>query len=100
MFFFKTVFPFSQSSSNPAFPSPPHSIFMKDIWEFYSLLSLTLFIAGLAIQSLIIIKIIIIDISVLKLLKGNVPSEGLKQLAHVVQDVFFFILCGHKVWKN
>lgn len=61
---------------------------MKDIWELYALQSLTLFIVGLAIQSLIITKIIIIDISVLTLLKENDPSEGLKQLAHVVQESF------------
>lgn len=60
---------------------------MKDIWELYSLQSYTLFLAGLAIQSLIIIKIIIVDILGLKLLMEKVSSEGLKQLAHVVQEV-------------
>lgn len=72
------------------------SIFMKDIWEIYSLQSYTLFLAGLAIQSLIIIKIIIVDILGLKLLKEKVSSEGLKQLAHVVQEVSLH-LCGHNV---
>lgn len=48
---------------------------MKDIWELYSLL---------------IIKIIIIDISGLKLLKEKVSSEGLKQLAHVVYEVSLY----------
>lgn len=52
--------------------------------------SLTLFIVGLAIQSLIITKIIIIGISVLTLLKENVLSEGLKQLAHVVWEGFLY----------
>lgn len=50
---------------------------MKDIWE-------------LVIQSLITIKIIIIDISGLKLLKEKVSSEGLKQLAHVVYEASLY----------
>lgn len=65
---------------------------MKDIWELYSLQSRTLFITGLAIQSRLIIKIIIIDISGLKLLKEKVLSKGLKQLAHVVQEVSLYPL--------
>lgn len=60
---------------------------MKDIWELYSLQSLTLFFASIAIQSLIIINIIIRGISVLKLLKEKVPSKGLK-LAYIVQEIF------------
>lgn len=88
--FFKDFSPLLQYFSSPALPSPTHSIFMKDIWELYSLQPLTLFTVGLAIQSLIITKIIIIDISVLTLLKENAPSEGLKQLAHVVQEGFLY----------
>lgn len=70
-------------SSNPALPSPAPRYFYEGHLG-------TLFIAGLAIQSLVITKIIIVGISVLKLVKENVPSEGLKQLAHVVQEVFLY----------